>query len=205
MVSNMSHENATRLVQVDTSILSDLSPIGFAHLGDVVKIPDGRALTVRSVAAFPSPALTMSGFVILGECDVLVSAPSRKALSHVIYQPIGQLPSTAMGAKILIEGVISYWAPHLPSMQGAMGELPFRVLEVNGSPDPWVVVYRGPELVVFIPGPKIEGDQLHVLRMPRRNDQDEFEVVRHVAIVEPSRVEIPRTVPQEKPITVPTS
>jgi hypothetical protein len=200
----MNETAATRLVDVDTSILSELSPLGSAQLGDVLKLPDGRSLTVRAVAAFPSPVQTMGGFVILGECDVLVSAPSRRAVPHVVYLPLSELPAAARHAKVIVEGVLSYWAPHLPSMQGAMGELPFRVLEVNGSADPWVVVYRGPELVVFVPGPQLDGSQLHVLRMPRRLGDDGFEVVRHVAIVEPVPTQVPTAVPKQTPVAVPT-
>lgn len=199
----MNEAAATKLVDVDTSILTELSPLGEAKLGDVLKLPDGRSLTVRAVAAFPSPVLTMGGFVILGECEVLVSAPSRRTVPHVVYLPLAELPAAARTAKVTVEGVLSYWAPHLPSMQGAMGELPFRVLEVSGSPDPWVVVYRGPELVVFVPGPQLNGSQLHVLRMPRRHGDDGFEVVRHVAIVEPVATPTPAPAPQRTPVAVP--
>ena len=203
-VTAMTQPAETHLVDVDTTILTQLSPLGSAHLGDVLRTPDGRSLTIRAVAAFPNPVLTMGGFVLLGECELLVAAPSRSSIPHTMYLPVSELPAVARRARVVVEGVLSYWAPHLPSMSGAMGELPFRVLDVPGSSDPWVVVYRGPEMIVFVPSGQLAADQLHVLRMPRRADVDGFEVVRHVAIVTPVPTHMPSPVPAA-PAAVPVA
>jgi len=202
----MNKSGETQLVEVDTSILTQLSPLGLANLGDVIRIPDGRSLTIRALAAFPDPVLTMGGFVILGECELLIAAPSRTSIPHTIYLPVSELPNLAQRATVIIEGVLSYWAPHLPSMRGAMGELPFRVLDVPGSSDPWVILYRGPEMIVFVPSGQISSDTLQVLRMPHRVDEDGFEVVRHVAIVSPIPTHQPNfepSNPKESPVLIP--
>lgn len=201
----MTQPAGSRLIDIDTTILSQLSPLGTSQLGDVLQMPDGRALTIRAVAAFPSPVSTMAGFVLLGECEMLVSAPSRRAVPHTVYLPVSELPAVAQRARVAVEGVLSYWAPHLPSLKGAMGELPFRVLDVPGSVDPWVVVYRGPEMIVFVPGGQLDAEQLKVLRMPRQHGDEQYDVVRHVAILEPVPVHIPVAVPVAVPVGEPVS
>lgn len=188
----------------------ELSPLGECSLGDVVGLPDGRALTVRSIALLQQAQASMAGFVILGECEQLVSAPSRAGIPHNIYLPVGSL-SKVRGAQVVAEGACAYWAPHLPAHASAMGELLFRVIDVAGSVEPWVIVYRGPEVLVFMPTSPIDGGAFHVTRMPRAHGLDNFEVVRHAATVQPlphaapaQPAQVPASVPAEAPSLVPS-
>lgn len=196
-------EQQPPLVETDPSLLGQLSPLGAAQLGDVVLFSDGRSLTVRAVVVLPSPVASMAGFVILGECEMLISAPSRGSAPHVAYLPVAHLPAAARSARVAYEGVLSYWAPHLPAFAQAMGELPFRVLDVAGSAEPWVIVYRGPELVVFVPSGELDTEQLRVLRMPRRMGEDPVQVVRHAAVVEPLHTPMPQPAPVGSPVHSP--
>ena len=184
----------------------ELSPLGECSLGDVVGLPDGRSLTVRSIAVFEAAVSTMAGFVVLGECEYLVAAPSRQSLPHSVYLPVGDLRA-AKGAHAVIEGACAYWAPHLPALHGAMGELMFRVLDVPGSVDPWVVVHRGPEVLVFVRTGEMDVNRLRVTYMPRPQGHDPVEVVRHAATVipvpTPHSAPAPQEVPQQVPAAVP--
>jgi hypothetical protein len=117
-----------------------------------------------------------------------------------VYLPVGSL-SAAKGARLLIEGVASYWAPHLPSLTGAMGELPFRLIEVPGHTEPWIIVYRGPEVLVYLRSYELDDHGLQVLTMPRRVGDDLIEIRRHAATVQPLPNQIPaaRPVPAHEP------
>lgn len=158
-------------------------------------------MTVRAVAEFPSPAAEITGFALLGECELLLAVPSSSAHAHHVYLPVGSL-SAAKGARLLIEGVAAYWAPHLPSLTGAMGELPFRLIEVPGHTEPWVIVYRGPEVLVFMRSYELDDHGLRVLTMPRRTSEDVIEIRRHAATVQPlpTQIPTPRPAPAHEPV-----
>jgi len=151
-------------------------------LGDVVVLPDGRAMTVRSQVTLPTPAGSMASFLIAGEMDVLLSLPAQSNQPVLVYVPIDYLPEAAANARVVYEGATNYWAPHLPALQGAMGELLYRVVLVRGSVDPIVIVYRGPEIIVFIRASLASSLDFSVLKM-RREDTSHVEVARHAAIV----------------------
>ena len=178
------------------------SPLAGLELGDVVTLPDGRSLSIRALAAFSEPQMTVGGFVILGECESMLTTPSRQGLPHLEYLPVGTL-SAAKGARVMLEGVASYWAPHLPSYVDAMGELPFRLLEVPGHSDPWILVYRGPEVLVFMRSRESDLGQLGVLHMPRRVGADEVQIRRHAATIMPSYVPAPSQIPARQPVAEP--
>lgn len=168
------------------------------HLGDIICLPDGSEFTVRAVAALAAPVGSMSGFVIGGELDVLVSAPSRSAAPLHVYMRIDSLPAAARTAHVAAEGAMAYWAPHLPNVAGAMGELLYRVLELRGGLDPIVIVFRNREPVVFVRARVARPGEIRVLHMARPSGRDEH-VARHAAIVTPSGVPVPAPAPQPVP------
>lgn len=152
------------------------------ELGDVIVLPDGRAMTARAKASLPNPVGTMSGFIIGGELEVLLSIPSNVESPVLLYIPINYLPESAAKARTVYEGAMRYWAPHLPALTGAMGELLYRVVAIRGSVDPIVIIYRGPEIIVFIRASYTNIDDLRILYMSREVDND-IDMDRHAAVV----------------------
>lgn len=173
-----------------------LAPLAHVELGDIVVLPDGRAMTVRARVTLPSPEGSMAGFLICGEMEILLSTPSFTSGPVNVYVPIDYLPESAAKARTVCEGAASYWAPHLPAMSGAMGEILYRVVEVRGSIDPIVIVYRGPEVIVFIRATYARSCDLQVLAMSRHTGP-ETDVTRHAGVVDP--VVIPVQVPVLEP------
>lgn len=171
-------------------------PLADVALGDVVVLPDGRAMTVRSRVSLPFPAGSMAGFLVTGEFDALLSLPASTHEPLLVYVPIDHLPESAENARVVCEGAMNYWAPHLPALQGAMGELLYRVILVRGSIDPIVIVYRGRELIVFIRASVAMTDEIAVLAM-RRDTSNQIAVDRHSAVVAPPNL-VPSMVPQEE-------
>lgn len=157
-------------------------PLQAVELGDVVVLPDGRAMTVRGRVGLPTPVGSMSGFLIGGELEVLLSLPTLIESPIAVYVPIDYLPESAAKARTVYEGAMRYWAPHLPALTGAMGELLYRVVAVRGSVDPIVIVYRGPEVIVFIRASYADGRDLRVLYM-RRDVDNAVDLDRHAASV----------------------
>ena len=183
----------------------DMSPLGECALGDVIGLPDGRTLTVRSIALLERAVATLAGFVILGECEYLVGAPATNRSPHTVYLPVGSL-AAARGGHVVVEGAVAYWAPHLPALAGAMGELTFRVLDVPGSLDPWIVIHRGPETLVFVRTGEIDAGAFRITRMPRPHGADVIEVVRHAAVVTPLPHQVPAPqVPVAEPVAQPVA
>jgi len=166
------------------------TPFSDIALGDIISLPDGRGMTVRGKVTLPVPAGSMSAFLITGEFDALLSIPVTLADPLLVYVPIDYLPEAAENAKVVCEGAMNYWAPHLPALQGAMGEVLYRVVTVRGSVDPIVIIYRGKEMIVFIRGAIAMLDEISVLQM-RRDVSNQTAVERHSAIVVSPQIEPP--------------
>lgn len=178
-------------------------PFSSVSLGDIVTLPDGRALSVRAKADLPPGVEGVSAFVLLGELESLLVASGRPGDLVASYVPVDYLPPQATTARMLAEGAAAYWAPHLPAAAGAMGELLYRVLSLRSQVAPIILVYRGPELVVFVRASAFPPLDLRLLRMPQRADP--VTVGRVAATVEPMGV--PASAPVYQPLVrpVPTS
>ena len=173
-------------------------PLARIELGDIISLPDGRGLTARSRVTLPQPVGSMVGFVIAGELEVLLSSPTSAAEPIGVYTPINHLPAAARHCRTVVEGTARYWAPHLPALGGAMGEIVYHVVEVRGQIDPAVLVWRGEELTVFIKATIAQPEDLRVMYMPRSND-NEVAVERHSGTLVPSADPM---VPAEQPLPV---
>jgi hypothetical protein len=156
-------------------------PLADLALGDVITLPEGRSLTVRSVVQLVVPVGSMSGFVLLGELELLLSIPTSELDQLGVYLPVERFPVPHEQTRVAAEGAARYWSPHLPAIAGAMGEVTYRVLDVRGSLDPVVVVYRGPDVVVFMRTGGLDTNALRLLRMQRpvgtEQDVDRFAAV----------------------------
>lgn len=139
------------------------------HLGDLVELPDGRRLTVRSRVMLPMPLGSMGGFVLCGELEAMLSVPAWPEAPVLAYEPASVLPAEARAARAVFHGACSYWAPHLPGQRQGMGELLWKVLEVPGEVDPVVIVWRSREAVIFVRGASIQTG-LKALYMPREHE-----------------------------------
>jgi hypothetical protein len=177
-------------------------PFSDVKLGDIL-VRGGGDVTVRGRVSLPLPVGTMAGFLITGEFDCLLSLPSRPEDPLLSYDPIDYIPEDVENGRIEYAGAFNYWAPHLPAIQSAMGELTYRVVSVRGSVDPAVVVYRGNEVIVFTKSSKASLDTLSILRMERGVD-DQAPVVRHSATVIPTPV-VPQSVPEEERVAAPSA
>jgi hypothetical protein len=166
-------------------------PLAHVQLGDVIILPDRRAMTARGRVTLETPIGSMAGFIICNDLEILLSTPATTSGPVNVYVPINYMPHAREHLSEAARGVFSYWAPHLPAISGAMGELGFRVFKVRGSVDPVVLVYRGQEPIVFVRASFTHADDLEVLCMDRSTD-NEMEVVRLAAIVDdPSRIPAP--------------
>lgn len=171
------------------------NPLADLALGDVLTLPDARSLSVRARVSLPQPAGSMAGFVILGEMETLLSVPAFTGHSVLAYDPISSIPAAAAQSRVVAEGATNYWAPHLPAIQAAMGEVLYRVVEVRGSIHPLVFVYRGAELIVFVMSQAIDPNLIDVLTMLQMDTSD-IRITRHAALVtQPHPLLVPEEVP----------
>jgi hypothetical protein len=179
-------------------------PLANIELGDIVVLPDGRAMTARARVSLPHPVGSMAGFVLAGELEILLAAPRSVRDQIAVYTPISYLPASASHYRVAVEGATRYWAPHLPALGGAMGEVLYKVLEIRGQVDPAVIVTRGEELVVFIKATVAAPGDLQVMYMPRHTGP-EVAVERHSGTVvpvfdptSPAHIPLPATAPAER-------
>lgn len=166
-------------------------PVHEVQLGDIVVLPDGRALTVRCRVSLGAPVGNMAGFLVAGELDVLLATPAHEGLEFGVYVPIAYMPEDPKRLRLAYDGVSRYWAPHLPAAGQAMAEVLYQVYEVRGSIDPIVVIHRGPEQVVFIKASYARPEHVRFTAMPRVTD-NEHDVERVSSVVVPAGLPIPQ-------------
>lgn len=183
-----------------TTAAADL-PLRRVALGDIVQLPDGRALSVRSVAQLPQPVGPMGGFVLVGDMAALLSLPPRTADRVLVYLPLGRMPAELAAAQVACEGAARFWAPHMPARSAAMGEILYRVVTVRGRVEPVVIVYQGPRVHVFVRGFELHPDDV-VVDFARRGVDTEHDEPRYAAAVVPRPIphrDDPRREPQREP------
>jgi hypothetical protein len=155
------------------------------HLGDIVSFRHGRDLLVRSLVAFPTPAVGLVGFAVLGECEVVVAFPTSAAEPFQLYIPAARPPAMPARETRVVDGVTRYWAPHLPAVAGAMGELSYAVLTSREHTDPFVRLARSAEEITFVKVATLWPFEVGVSVM-RRGDGSEVAVERHSGSVQVS-------------------
>lgn len=160
------------------------------ELGDIVTLPDGKPQTVRSIERRLERTVgVMAGFILAGEIGpscTLMSLPPTPGDEVVLYTPLDEIPSNVGAPKVAVEGVSSYWAPHLPNFSGAMAELGYKVCTIRGARDVLVILWRGRERVIFVKSAITTPDAIGMERMKRDAAQTEHEVARYAAIVRDS-------------------
>lgn len=163
---------------------SESLPLAHVALGDIVALPDGRRMTVRCRADLGVPLGSMGGFVIAGELEALLSIPACEGVPVGLYRPLQRWDEYANRAKVVAEGVARYWAPHLPALRGAMGELGYQILDVRGQIHPIVAVRRGEEVILFVRISDVATEHLWLLYMERSPNND-VDVARHAGYLTP--------------------
>lgn len=157
------------------------------QLGDVITLGAGPSMAVRAVERRLAAAVgTMTGFVLAGEVgpqSALLSVPANPHEPVGVYTPLDHIPAHARSAVPVCEGVVSYWAPHLPNLSGAQGELGYKVAKVRGSVDPMVLLWRGAERVVFLRTSSFPIGDLLFTCLPRDASATEVDQVRYAATV----------------------
>lgn len=177
-----------------TSRLSDL------RLGDILTLPDSRSFSVRMLAPLPENALHMEALIALGDLEMLL-APDRSGCVHMML-PTESLPPGASTAKRLCDGASTFWAPHLPAVGGAMGEILFRVLLLRNVFAPLVVLDRSGEHVFFLRIGEFDAATLASMRMPI-STLSNTPVSRFAAVVDPVPVKVLDPA-EERPLPKPT-
>jgi hypothetical protein len=178
----------------------DLSRFVDLRLGDILTLPDGRSFSVRMFAPLPENALGLESLIVLGDLEMLL-APDRSGLVHVLM-PAESLPPGASTAKRLCDGASAFWAPHLPAVGGAMGEILFRVLLLRNVFAPLVVLDRSGEYVFFLRVGELDVSALRATRMPV-STLSTTPVVRFAAVVDPVPMKVLDPA-EEKPLPRPS-
>lgn len=173
------------------------SPFADVKLGDILRLPDGRRLTVRGREHLPAPVGPMAGFLVCEELELLISVPTRRDLPASLFAPMYEEPDVVKNGREVYRGEMLYWAPHLPAAADAMGALQFRVVEVRGSIHPAVVIYRTGEPVVFVHIGDVDVSTLGLQRM-HRGDENATRHERQSSVLtplgEPATAPTPATV-----------
>lgn len=170
--------------------VTDMSELHSGHralaelrLGDILTLPDGRSLSVRMLAPLPENPLRISSLVTLGDLEMIL-APTTTGRAEVLL-PVESLPPSAASAKHLCDGASSFWAPHLPAVGGAMGEVLFRLLMLRDVFAPLVVLDRSGDHVFFLRVGEVELLSVRATRMPASSLSD-TPVARFAGVVDPA-------------------
>lgn len=148
--------------------------------------------------ALPENDLHVASLCLLGDLELLL-APSATDGTASLLLPVETLPPGAATARPLCDGAAAFWAPHLPAIGGAMGEVLFRLLLLRNAFAPLVVIDRGGDHVFFMKVGELDVRSLTSTRMPR-SQLDTVQVSRFAAVVDPAPSLLPE---QTKPLPRP--
>lgn len=193
----MSSENLRKVLGAPAGNLL----INEINLGDILTLQSGEEMTIRGIANFGRTVSDVSGFLVLGELKYMLTL--NDSSTSVLYKSSSPV-NLHKGTRLLLEGSLRYWSNHLPGINGAMGEIQFRMLEVPGEVKPWFYLYRGPERILFKPSKVDDIDSMKIMFMPRSSAQEEVTVLRHAVVLAPLTIELPfGPSPVEKPVEQP--
>ena len=168
-----------------TSTRKNWHSIQDISLGDMVTTPDGRTGSVRLLAMFPegvSRPWRTGGFVILGDFDA-VMVTSRNTRAIAAYVPIESVPTHIAGSDLLAEGTAGFLAPHLPTEASALEPISWRAYRMVGQIEPLLVIYRGPQILVFLPATSFDISDVSVVHLPRSGSNVKS-LSRHAVLVD---------------------
>lgn len=160
------------------------------ELGDLVTITMGDQQTLRSYVEFDEPVNGVRSFYLLGNFKVMLVDNDSNDNELDVYLPVGSI-TNATGARVLLEGKTAFWSAHLPAVTEAMGIIYYRVLEVSSALEPYIVLYRGPEILIFIKTHGIPKNYIKTQTLPRRTEPDNISITRHAVTVEPLKTSAP--------------
>lgn len=174
-----------------------------AHLGDILTFGPGHSRTVRAVApALVKPSGVMTGFILAGEIGpdaLLLALPASPNDPVTLYVPVDHVPEAReAAARVVCQGVVSYWAPHLPNFSGAQGELGYKVAELPGSFYPLVFIWRGGERIAFTRASEVPANQIGWTPMLRDAARTEVAQERHAAYID--AIARPAELPAAQPL-----
>jgi hypothetical protein len=135
------------------------------RLGDMVQLPAEGPLAVRGLSAYDDQSGRSSVFAILGDVDRVLLGRDRDQVTA--YVPIDQLPPRLVNGQVVAEGRCGYLAAHVPGNGDGLDVMAWRVLRLAGHLDPVVLLYRGPQLLVFLPVGRVDPATLRVVRLSR--------------------------------------
>jgi hypothetical protein len=141
--------------------------------------------SVYSMMGTIAPIKDIVGFVLLGEMRLILDIPaSGRAVD--VYIPSDKTPDDPSHLASQAQGLVRYWAPHLPPVSGAMSELSYRLLTTPLRIDPVFILYRQGEAIIFIKSGQIPFSSLRTDRLDKNSL--ETPVDRYSASLAPSPV-----------------
>jgi hypothetical protein len=172
------------------------------RLGDILTFSDGRSFSLRMLAELPDNPLDVSPLMALGDLEMLLLPTRDQDIVHMLL-PVETLPPAAASAKQLCDGAAAFWAPHLPAVGGAMGEVLFRVLLLRSVFAPLVVLDRGGDNIFFLKVGEAPMSSIALTALPA-SALSATPVSRFSAVVDPNRVPVldpkkARPLPQTAP------
>ncbi len=149
----------------------------------MLTLPDGSCLSVRMSASLTDNRFDASHMLVLGdlECVLLV------AVSDVhLLLPVASPPPGFSSSKLLLSGVATFWAAHIPASSGAAAEVGFELRMFRTSLSPLVVIARGVARTIFVVAGKASTSAVRVSRMPAfRGEVDDRRFAGAVGTVAP--------------------
>jgi len=166
------------------------------RLGDLVETPSGDLETVRAVASVGYNIADVEGLCILGSMNaVLLCRQDEENL--VMLVPVQNIPQGAQTAQRMASGLVSFWAPHMPAIGGALCTAKYEIMMLMDTRDLFVMVTRGKETIFFNNHVDLPASAFSVGHQ-KLSHMNKDKVSRYAAVVSDSYVPfIPQAVPQK--------
>lgn len=166
-------------------------------LGDVVETYSGALETVRAVASVADNVAEVNGLCILGDMNAMLLCRKDDATTVTMLVPVQNIPKGAQTAHYLAAGLVSFWAPHLPAIGGALSTSKYELLLFADTRNPFVRVVRGHETIFFDNAASVQASTFSIGHQ-KLSPLNKTKVTRYAATINESYVpNIPAVLPRK--------
>ena len=178
------------MINAPTHLFSNLM------LGDIVETYSGALETVRAVASVAYNIADIDGLCILGDMNAALLCRKDDTTTVIMLVPVQNIPKGAQTAHYLASGLVSFWAPHLPAIGGALSTSKYELMLFEDTQNLFVRVVRGNETIFFDNAASVQASTFSIGHQ-KLSPLNKTKVTRYAATIDESYVShIPSVLPQ---------
>lgn len=137
----------------------------------------------------------VDGLCVLGDMNAVLLCRKDDTDAILMLVPVQNIPKGAQTAHLLASGLVSFWAPHLPAIGGALSTSKYELMQFEDTRNLFVTIVRGNETIFFDNAVNISASTFSIGHQAL-SPLNKTRVVRYAATIDESYVtNIPSALP----------